>query len=99
VLSLGVLPCSASKASPLNLAIIRAERAVESSQQASQRVKWQWIVLLLLSGFLLGTLANYLLFTRLIRNDLTALRERVHAPQPVVPPTLLLPKIPRKSKR
>ena len=83
----------------LDLAVTHAERAVEDIEQTSRWVNWQWVVLILLIGFLLGTLASYLLFTRLIRDDLAELRERVQVLQPAASLAMPPAETPRKPKR
>ena len=83
----------------LNQAVTRSQRAVEDIEQASRGVTWRWVVLILLAGFLLGMLASYLLFTRLVRDDLAELRQQVQALQPATPPAMLLPETPRKPRR
>ena len=83
----------------LNLAVTHAERAVEDIEQTSRWVNWQWVVLILLIGFLLGTLASYLLFTRLIRDDLAELRGQVQVLQPAAPLAMPSAETPRKPKR
>jgi polyhydroxyalkanoate synthesis regulator phasin len=79
----------------LDQAVTRAERAATDIEQASREVNWQWVLLILLAGCLLGTLASYLLFTKLIRDDLDELRQQVQALQPATPPA----EIPRKPRR
>lgn len=83
----------------LNTAVTRAERTTDNIEQASRQIGWQWVLLILLAGFLLGTLANYLLFASFIRQDLAELRQQLQALQSATPPTMLLPETPRKSKR
>lgn len=83
----------------LNQAVTRAQRAVEDIEQASRGVNWQRVALILLAGGLLGTLASYLLFAQLIRNDLAELRQQVQALPPATPPAMLLPETPRKPRR
>jgi hypothetical protein len=83
----------------LDQAVIRAERTIANIEHASRRVNWKWLLLILLAGFLLGTVANYLLFANLIRHDLAELRQQVQLLQSATPPMMLLPETPRKSKR
>ena len=83
----------------LNQAVMRAQRAVEDIEQASRGVTWQWVVLILLAGCLLGTLASYLLFTELIRDDLAELRQQMQALQPAAPLAMPPVEAPRKPKR
>jgi hypothetical protein len=83
----------------LHQAVTRAEHAVTDIEQASREVNWQWVVLILLAGCLLGTLASYLLFTQLIRDDLAELRQQVQALQPATPLAMPPAETPRKPRR
>jgi len=83
----------------LNQVVTRAERAVDNIEHASRQVNWKWLLLILLAGFLLGTVANYLLFASFIRQDLAELRQQLQTMPSATPPTMLLPEIPRKPKR
>jgi hypothetical protein len=83
----------------LNQAVTRAERAATDIERASREVNWQWVVLILLAGCLLGTLASSLLFTQWIRDDLAELRQQVQALQPATPPALPAAETPRKPRR
>ena len=83
----------------LNQAVTRAERTTDNIEQANRQISWQSVLSILLAGFVLGTVVNYLLFTHFIRNDLAELQRQIQTLQPATPPTMLLPEIPRKSKR
>jgi hypothetical protein len=82
----------------LHQAVTRAERAAANIEQASREVNWQWVVLILLVGCLLGTLASSLLFAKLVRDDLDELRQQVQALQPVAPLAMPPAETPRKSR-
>ena len=83
----------------LNQVVTRAERAVDNIEHASRQVNWKWLLLILLAGFLLGTVANYLLFASFIRQDLAELRRQIQALQLAIPPAVPPTEAPRKLRR